>query len=108
MKRRSFIGAILAASAAPAIVRADSLMKVAVPIRFAGWVADAPYRIAPPIDPLTLEWVSPTVARINYDEYVKQQMRAIADAVGLSYKQLGIDLQHVRYSTACVAGHNTD
>lgn len=31
MKRRSFLSAILAAGAAPAIVRADSLMKIIVP-----------------------------------------------------------------------------
>lgn len=31
MNRRGFIGSILAAAAAPAIVRADSLMKIVVP-----------------------------------------------------------------------------
>ncbi len=108
MQRRSFIGAILCASVAPAIVRAESLMKIHVPSGFTGWAADAPYRIAPPVDPLTLEWVSPSVARINYDAYVEGQMRAIAEALGLSYKQLGVDLQNIRYFPGCVAGHNAD
>lgn len=52
MNRRSFIGSVIALSAAPSIVRASSLMPI--------WVPRSSLLELPPEDQITLGWTNPS------------------------------------------------
>lgn len=85
MQRRGFIGAILAAAAAPAIVKAESLMPIFVPKRFA-WAPDAPYPIA--YSSAREHVLMMRNESMDYAAFQMLLLRQIAEGLGVPYPSL--------------------
>lgn len=95
MQRRSFLSGILAAAAAPAIVKAGGLMSIWMPKWYRGGVAD-PVVWRPGCS------IGKTEA---FDEFTLAQIRLIANSMGLPFEEMAkpVPEMQVVYSSARVA-----
>ena len=80
MNRRGFLQTILAAAATPAIVKAESLMKV--------------------VTPSGLLMPDLAIAPLFGSQYEDTILRSMADALGLSYEVFTKDLTQFTYSSS--------
>lgn len=87
MQRRSFLAALCAA---PAIVRSESLMKIIVPKREI-WHTGGIVRNES-LDVVVFKHGCSVGKTEAFDEFIKMQLRHIAQGIGLSFEQLAADI----------------
>lgn len=90
MQRRLFIGGALALGASPAIVKAESLMRIVVPRREIVFATGGIWKPAG-----SDHFIRASVAARNeaFDAWVAMQLRKLAEGLAISYEQLA--LQHL-------------
>lgn len=112
MNRRGFLGGIIAAASAPAIVKADSLMKIIVPkpIYHTGGIVLGSGRLW--FDPVRerMEPIELMMKRVRqYDlaaEFQGHLLLQIAAGIGVSYEQLSHDLSSRPLGRSIFNGHS--
>lgn len=91
MQRRGFLGAMLAAAAAPAYVRSESLMGIFVPkSHHTGGIILGEGRLwmQPVIEKILLNSEYRAIGKFVYPEFQEQMMRAICAGAAISMQQL--------------------